>query len=239
MVSLPAEWREQIGLDEFRAAYPELGIKRGPGDDLRLAGALTRVFRADGLPDIEDSFDLEIVVPQDYPERAPSVFDRGGRVRPGYHRLKGGAFCLGSPLRIAMFLRRRPSLLAFAGRFIVPYLYRYSHIDKLGQDPWPDLDHNKPGLGLIEEYSRIVGAETPEACMGLIKLLSLRKRVANKRPCPCGSGLRLGRCHNRRINGLRSVYPRSRFKAVHQVLLGDLSLAEKRRSETGSDGSSA
>ena len=34
-------------------------------------------------------------------------------------------------------------------------------------------------------------------------LASMLRRRANKRPCPCGSGRRLGRCHNRKVNALR------------------------------------
>jgi hypothetical protein len=34
-------------------------------------------------------------------------------------------------------------------------------------------------------------------------LAATKKCRANKQPCPCGSGRRLGRCHSRRVNSLR------------------------------------
>ena len=39
----------------------------------------------------------------------------------------------------------------------------------------------------------------------LLQLVTVKKRVANKRPSPCGSGLRLGRCHHRYVNHLRRI----------------------------------
>lgn len=34
-------------------------------------------------------------------------------------------------------------------------------------------------------------------------LATMKRRRANKQLCPCGSGRRLGRCHNRKVNVLR------------------------------------
>src|SRR5258708_6128656 len=195
-----AAWRESFGLAEFRKDFPEFGVKRDGSDDLRLVGAFTRVLQADGFPDIETSFDLEIVVPRSFPADPFRVYDRGGRIPAGYHRLKDRALCLSSPLRLALAVRQKPTLLAFAKRFLFPYLYRFSHIDKFGCDPWPDLAHGAPGL--VDDYSRLLGATSPQMCLGFIALLGKRRRVANRSPCPCGSGRRLGTCHHVRLNGI-------------------------------------
>jgi hypothetical protein len=37
----------------------------------------------------------------------------------------------------------------------------------------------------------------------MLRLIGMKRRVANKRPCPCGSGLRAGKCHHRILNRLR------------------------------------
>jgi hypothetical protein len=211
-----AAWRECLALEEFRREFPEFGIRRDRNDDLRLAGAFTRALRADGFPDIEDTFDLEIVIPRCFPARPPRAYDRGERIPGDYHRLLDKALCLASPLRIALAVRREPALLAFARRFLIPYLYRFSHIDKFGCDPWPDLPHGVPGI--IADYSRLLGATSPHLCVEFIALLGKRKRIANKRPCPCGSGHRLGKCHHIRINGVRRACPRSVFSGLHKAL---------------------
>ena len=228
---MPAAWRKSLALEEFRKEFPEFGVRRDRNDDLRLVGAFTRVLHAEGLPEIEDTFDLEIVIPRSFPACPPRVYDRGARIPADYHRLPDKALCLASPLRIALSVRREPTLLAFAGRFLTPYLYRFSHIDKFGRDPWPDLPHGVPGI--IDDYSRLLGATSAQMCVGFIALLGRRKRIANKRPCPCGSGLRLGKCHHMRINGIRGVYPRSSFSSFHKHLAEYL--ASKRRWDSVND----
>ena len=51
-------------------------------------------------------------------------------------------------------------------------------------------------------------------------LTGMKKRVANKHPCPCGSGRRLGRCHCRRVNHLRRTIGRTWFRAEYQRVVG-------------------
>lgn len=194
-----AEWRARIGLAEFRAAFPEFGIQRDASDDVVLAGSFTRKFTANGLPDIVDTFDVSIHIPRVFPSVPIRVFDRGNRVPKDYHRIKEEAFCLSSPMRVDLFLRRGPSLLGFFERFVDPYLYRFSYIEKFKANPWPELEHGTPGI--LQDYSRLLGADSSEECVGLLHRLGERKRVANKRPCPCASGLRLGRCCGKGLSG--------------------------------------
>lgn len=228
---MTAPWRESLALGEFRKEFPEFGVRRDRNDDLRLVGAFTRALRADGLPEIETTFDLEIVVSRSVPACPPRVYDRGTRIPGDYHRLPDKALCLASPLRIALAVRREPTLLAFARRFLIPYLYRFSHIEKFGRDPWPDLPHGVPGI--IDDYSRLLGATSPQMCVNFIALLGKRKRIANKRPCPCGSGRRLGKCHHIQINGIRGVDRRSAFSRLHKNLADYLASRTRARQGGG------
>lgn len=41
---------------------------------------------------------------------------------------------------------------------------------------------------------------------------ALKKRIANRFPCPCGGGPRPGRCHNRVVNDLRQMLGRRKLK---------------------------
>lgn len=188
---------------------------------MRLVGRFERTFTADHLPDITDSFRLEVVVSGRFPAVTPRVFDSSARIPHDYHRLQDGAFCLGSRLRLAIAIHRQPDLVAFFDDFVVPYLYRYAHVEKFGTEPWPDLPHNAPGL-LLDD-TRLLGAASPESCVRFLELLAVRKRVANKKPCPCGAGMRLGRCeHRATLKGLRSVRPRWWFKREANELRGAL-----------------
>jgi hypothetical protein len=43
----------------------------------------------------------------------------------------------------------------------------------------------------------------------VLHLAAMRRRHANKRPCPCGSGNRLGRCHHELTNRARAMLGRT------------------------------
>jgi hypothetical protein len=53
-------------------------------------------------------------------------------------------------------------------------------------------------------------------------LLTIHKRIANKRRCPCGSGNRAGRCHNKKLNLWRTRLGRRFCKGVLNELLMQL-----------------
>ncbi len=149
----------------------------------------------------------------------PSVYEVAGRIPNEYHKLADGSLCLASRLRLAAAIRTRPTLLEFFEDFVISYLYRYAYYEKFKKDPWPDLKHGLSGL--VRDYSKLLGVPAGESCLSYLELLGLRKRVANKRPCPCGSGARVGRCHYRRLNPMRerlSLVPRDQLLREYQML---------------------
>jgi SEC-C motif len=54
--------------------------------------------------------------------------------------------------------------------------------------------------------------------MEMVPLTTLKKRVANKHLCPCGSNRRLGKCHNLTVNRLRKQLGRSWFRKEYRWL---------------------
>lgn len=171
-------------------------------DELRIVGllALDDIELTD-LPRLDGSYRVKIIVPRAFPAVLPRVYAVEDSIPKTYHTYLEGRLCLGAPLHLRSIVNRRPTLLGFVERCVVPYLYRYRHIEVFDKPPWGELDHGAPGL--LHYYGRVLGTTDPSACVEFLRLGGLRKRVANKRPCPCGSGLRLGRCHHTRINRLR------------------------------------
>ena len=66
----------------------------------RIAGTLT--FRAEGrtTQSIEDSYDVRVEVPHEFPERMALAWETGGRIPATYHKLDNAALCLGSRVRL-------------------------------------------------------------------------------------------------------------------------------------------
>ena len=166
----------------------------------RIAGPLT--FRAQGrnCQAIEDSYEVRIEVPHGFPERMALAWETGGRIPAKYHKLDNAALCLGSRVRLHLQTAGSPSVLRFVERCLIPYLYGYSHYFKTGKMPFGELAHGE--LGSLQDLASLLGMEVGPAIPYCV-LATMKRRRANKQPCPCGSGRRLGRCHNRRVNMLR------------------------------------
>ena len=80
----------------------------------------------------------------------------------------------------------------------------------------PDLPHEEAGL--LKDYMKLFEAPSPEHAIQFLERLGERKRVANKRACPCGSGRRVGRCHHLQFEKLRQVRPRGWYRAEARAL---------------------
>jgi hypothetical protein len=118
-----ARWR----LQDTLLRYPGLRIVPSPGEGLTLAGELQ--FRATG-PDgvtIEDTYDVELRVPADFPRGTPTARETGGRIGPKFHKLEGDLLCLGARTELRLRIVQSPTLLAFVERIVIPYLFGHTY----------------------------------------------------------------------------------------------------------------
>lgn len=189
------------GVDEALRRHPGLSIAPDESAALVISGTVLLNASAPGLETISDSFQLSIAIPLRFPRACPRVRDIGHRIPGQYHRLTDGSFCLGSPVRLRLLLADAPTITGFIDKCVIPYLYGYSYFEKHGQMPFGELAHGERGI--IDDYMRLLRVSSIEACASMLLLIGQKRRLANKQPCPCGSGLRLGRCHNRTANRIR------------------------------------
>ena len=71
-----------------------------------------------------------------------------------------------------------------------------------------ELPHGKNGI--IEDYMQLLNLRSHSSVKEALQLMSQKKRIANKKTCPCQCGKRLGKCETRhKINNLRKLMPRS------------------------------
>jgi hypothetical protein len=214
-------WR----VDELLLRQPRLRIV--PADaDVVLAGTLEINAQIPGKAAITDNYQVELRIPQNFPGRIPLVFETGGRIPRAYHHLQNGSLCLGSETRLRLLLAEGMSLIGFVERCVIPYLYRYSYLKTHGEAPFGDLEHGAEGIR--EDLRLLFGVDAKSAVSAFVHLVGMKKRHANKGACPCGSGRRLGRCHNRLINRLRNRLGRYWFRVLQQQLLGTSSPLDDR-----------
>ena len=179
-----------------------------------LAGPIEVEMRPAGLPVIQDTYRLRIEIPLRPTQQLPEVYEVGGRIPRELddHVNTAGNLCLGSPLRLRTKLGKSPTLLEFVEICVVPFLYGRSWREQGNEGfPFQELPHF--GRGLIEDYEELLKVSGREAVSKALVVLSVRRRVANKLACPCGCGLRLGRCDFRyHLCRLRDAATRSFYR---------------------------
>lgn len=208
-------------LNQFLDDYP--GMSTAPHFDGGVCLRGNFRFKADvsGSEEIEDSYKLEIIVPGKFPLALPKVRETGGKIpREGnFHINQDGTLCLGSPLMLLKIIHNFSTLSGFVNKCLVPYLYAVSCKLRNGGDfVFGELDHGDQGI--VDDYSHMLGlTERPQVTQA-IQFLGVKKRIANKKPCPCGCGKRLGACSfHHKLNEFRKMAPVSWFKEHAQEIM--------------------
>jgi hypothetical protein len=202
-------------LSQFLRDYP--GMSTAPCSDagVCLRGKFRFEANVSGSYELVDSYKLEIIVPDKFPHALPKVKEIDGKIpRDGnFHVNHDGTLCLGSPLRLLKKIYDAPNLTGFADKCLVPYLYAVSYKLMHGGDfVFGELAHGDQGIA--DDYSAMLGLKERHQITPAIQLLGIKKRLANKRLCPCGCGKRLGVCpFHHKLNAFRTMAPVSWFKA--------------------------
>ena len=174
-----------------------------------LAGVFS--FRASTFDgnELADKYQLNIEIPLHH-GALPIVHEVGGKIpnTSEFHINRDRSLCLGSPLRLLMAVSK-PSGIKIFTRCLVQYLYAVSRkLQSGGGFIFGELDHGNPGL--FNDYKDLFNLKNDYQVKEAINLLGMKRRVANKKPCPCGCGRRLGKCSLRlSINKVRELAPRS------------------------------
>lgn len=204
------------GVEALLRDYPDLRIIPSGDESLKVGGLLRFRVRGPKGELIEDEYCVLLKFPAAYPAAVPSTFETGGRIPEDFHKLDDGSLCLAAPTELKLRLEPDATLSRFIELFVIPYLFGFSHLERHGSLPYGELSHGKEGLR--QYFATLFGVADRHASLELVRLTSLKKRRANKAPCPCGSGLRLGRCHNKRVNELRAKLGRKWFSRCYDDL---------------------
>lgn len=209
-----------LGVLQFLKDYHGMSIGPSRDSDMILKGIFSFSAATKGGKNISDTYQIEITIPAEFPRKLPSVRESGGKIpRDGkYHVNFDKTLCLGSPLRLLRKISNKPTLVGFAENCLVPYLYAVSNKLQNGEEfLFGELAHGERGV--VEDYMEMFRFKTRAQVDNVLILLGMKRRIANKRPCPCICGRRLGACpFHRTINDYRKLAPRSWFKSHHKNL---------------------
>ncbi|MBN2511874.1 MAG: hypothetical protein JXB18_02940 [Sedimentisphaerales bacterium] len=214
MTETTAEKFEKWKIGELLQTYKGLELLPITDGSVQIAGTLSFSADKNGLEVISDSYEIFLTVPLSFPREIPLVKETTGRIPKDFHTMANGSLCLGSPSQQKLALRREPTLPGFVKLCVVPYLYGFAFREKHRFLPFGELKHGKQGLR--QDFAEIFSVKDERVAMQMVRLAGMRKRIANKLQCPCGSRRRLGRCHNRRVNGVRTQLGRTWCRAQYQ-----------------------
>ncbi|MGG2382874.1 hypothetical protein, partial [Salmonella enterica] len=86
---------------------------------------------------VEDSFEIRMLIPDNYPNSLPKVFEIGDKLDPKYEHVNpDGSLCLAVPMEERQFFLKDPTLLGFVNNLIVSYFYSYCSWKKCGTFPF-------------------------------------------------------------------------------------------------------
>lgn len=203
---------ERARVEEFLAEHPRLAL-RPCAAGLLVKGVHGFHVRVGNL-DIEDEYEVSISIPESFPKELPRVVETGRRIPrlSQYHVNPDGTLCVGSPIRILTLQSKAPTVQGFVEHCLNPYLAAISHKLEHGGDLiFGELEHG--AAGELADYASLIGLKNPSQVRQFMRCLGQRRRVANKKPCPCSCGRRLGMCSfNKRVLPLRRMASRSWFK---------------------------
>ncbi|QIL91285.1 hypothetical protein GNX18_16945 [Microbulbifer sp. SH-1] len=225
---------DALGLEDFLAAHPRIRILEINDERLVLAGEYHLRAQLAGSQLVEQAYRLKLICPRDYPVKLPKVIDEGEYFprNQEHHTYADGSFCLGSELKIKSLLKGDHSLSAFFEKIVDGFLYAVTHRGEFGSFPYGELAHGEQGL--IDDYGDMFGLRGKLAVLRALQALGKRKREANKLPCPCACGLRLGRCDYRFVlSKFRDIGRRRWFRQHLKASFKPIEKAKKAKSKAG------
>lgn len=210
----------QYDILDFLRDYPGMTFGPSKKDEVILKGIFKFKASVKELPEIEDSYNLSIRIPSNFPFHIPIVEEVGGKIPRdhNFHINPDNTLCLGSPLRLFKKLIKNPTINVFAEECLVPYLYAVSYkLQNGGGFIFGELAHGQRGI--IDDYTQLFRLRTRDQVFYALWLLGVNKRLANKQKCPCKCGKRLGACDFRKVlYQFRQIAPTSYYREqLHNI----------------------
>ncbi len=161
--------------------------------EIVLSGPLPFDAEPDGLEPIIDSFDIEMLIPDPYPDMLPWVRETSGKIDSDYeHVFTDETLCLGVPIEMRRIFGQQPSLLGFVNKLVIPYFYGYCYWKKYGEHPFGEQKHG--GEGVVEYYADKLNLTDEVTALAFVCFL-YEHGYRGHHDCPCGSGRRIRKCH--------------------------------------------
>ena len=181
-------------IEELQKKYVKLKNLQKLKNKIILSGILEFTASAEKCEPMTGVFEIEIIIPGNYPRSLPKVKETGGKISKSYPHIYEGdeTLCSAFPLEEYLIFREQPSLLGFVEKLVVPYFFSYLYWEKYGKFPFGERKHDVKGvMDCYLEILRLPNELSVLKCLDHI----LRRGYSGKHECPCGSGVKIHKCH--------------------------------------------
>jgi len=192
------DFKDQIsGLQNFHKALRHVVQTE---NEVVLSGPLPFEALTDGFSPIVVTFDIELIIPRNYPQQLPSVRETSGMIDSDYDHINyNGTLCLAVPIEERRLFQEQPTLLGFVNKLVIPYLYNYCYWKNYGEYPFGEQAHGEEGI--IEYYCDALGLNDKFLLLAILCYL-FEHGYRGHHACPCGSGTTVRKCHGRVLRNL-------------------------------------
>lgn len=149
-----------------------------------------------------DAYDIKMGVPASFPTDEPLVWEVGGRIlrMADHHVFESSERCCLGVWEAWLARTQDPSFAAFMRGPVRDYFLGQSLV-AVGEDwPYGELSHGPAGV--LQAYGEALGIEADETTVRSYLVILSLSQVKGHHPCPCGSGLRLRKCHQGKVRNL-------------------------------------
>jgi len=168
---------------------------------------------------LTDAYRIRTEISAEFPKAPPRFWELDCRIprKPEYHVNPDDSFCLGSTLRLKKILHDNGNFRDFVRVCLDPYLYAVTYkLRHGGSFIIGELDHGVAGE--LADCCNLFGLEAADSTLAALRALSQKKRISNKKPCPCGCENRLGVCRLHLVlNSFRNVVPRFEYARMFRT----------------------
>jgi hypothetical protein len=193
---------------ELQSIYRRLSLEdRGEPNGILIKGILDFSGRGNDQL-INDSFEIQILVPELFPDLPPSTKEVGGRIPDTFHHYEDGSLCLGTPLHIRMTFLQSPTLLSYIQDLVIPYFFSFCYWKKFGRMPFGELSHGRKGI--MEYYREVFASSSDMVVINILKILA-EDNYRGHQYCPCGSGKIIRQCHGEILKKIKDYQSRENF----------------------------
>jgi len=186
---------------EVQETYPNLHFYH-QNDRVVIRGSLPIADAGHEL----DRYSDEIVLPADYPDAVPLVWETGSKIprNVDHHVNESGQACLFVPDERWKVCPPGTTFLEFLDGPVRNFFLGQSIFRQTGQWPFGQRPHG--ARGIYQYYEELLGTTDKCVIQEYINYLG-RPALKGHWPCPCNSGKRIRDCHRDQINDLRTKIP--------------------------------